>query len=137
MQKHIYPRIVSIDALKSCNKKEDPSNSEIRFEEEPQLDAFRDVLVVVNLTKEGTMTRRCLLTSTSTRSISVFYGPSVSDEYSRLVKVQDTFHGQYAYRALSDAIEKSPGYVGYLHTNDDVILNTRQLTKFDKSRLWK
>lgn len=53
------------------------------------------------------------------------------------VKVQDTFHGQYAYMALANAIEKNPGYVGYLHTNDDVILNPCQLAKFDKSRVWK
>lgn len=53
VQKHIYPPIVSIDALKSCKNKEDPSSSEIQFEEEPQLDAFRDVLVVVNFNEGG------------------------------------------------------------------------------------
>ncbi|KAI9240717.1 MAG: hypothetical protein BYD32DRAFT_458527 [Podila humilis] len=137
---YVFPKIVSVDALESCKSKEDPSNSEIRFEEEPQLDAFRDVLVAVNFNEGGLYDKVVppyLDIYKKYFPNIVFYGPSVSDEYSRLVKVQDTFHGHYAYMALADAIEKNLGYVGYLHTNDDVILNPRQLAKFDKSRTQK
>lgn len=34
-------------------------------------------------------------------------------------------------------METHPGYKGYLHTNDDVILNVHQLATFDQDKVWK
>ncbi|KFH71705.1 hypothetical protein MVEG_02000 [Podila verticillata NRRL 6337] len=39
--------------------------------------------------------------------------------------------------SLVDAMETHPGYKGYLHTNDDVILNVHQLPNYDTDKIWK
>ncbi|KAF9216089.1 hypothetical protein BGZ59_011100 [Podila verticillata] len=52
---YVIPKVATPFSSKAVelSLKEDPFNSEIRFEEEPQLDAFRDVLIVVNFNEGG------------------------------------------------------------------------------------
>lgn len=67
---------------------------------------------------------------------NAFYGDpaySVRD----LVKPLDTNHSIFGYLAPVDATERHPGYRGYLHTNDDVVLNPRQQAMYNKDGTWK
>ncbi len=62
----------------------------------------------------------------------VFYGPGIYPE------VNEFYHdrGYFAYAGISHAMEKYPGYRGYLQLHDDCILNCWNINKFDKSKLW-
>ncbi|KAI9236917.1 MAG: hypothetical protein BYD32DRAFT_417564 [Podila humilis] len=54
-----------------------------------------------------------------------------------MVKPLETNYSIFGYLTLVDAMEQHPGYRGYLHTNDDVVLNPRQLATYDKNKIWK
>ncbi|KAF9375959.1 hypothetical protein CPC16_000440 [Podila verticillata] len=143
IQRTVDAHIQSQDALKSCYEKSDPSTSRIQVMEDPPFEAFKDVLLVVNFNKGGFYSDVIPLFLDIYKNFFpniVFYGyndPPVPPEYASTVKVMNTQWGEFGYMSLVDAMEQHQGYKGYLHTNDDVILNVHQLANYDKDKVWK
>ena len=62
----------------------------------------------------------------------VFYGPQAHPG----VEVCDHYQGWFSYKDIGMAIEKFPGYAGYLWINDDLIINPKNFERFDKKSVW-
>jgi hypothetical protein len=62
----------------------------------------------------------------------VFYGPEAYPD----VHVCDHYQGWFSYKDIGMAMEKYPGYTGYLWINDDLIINPKNFERFDKSNVW-
>jgi hypothetical protein len=52
------------------------------------------------------------------------------------VNVVDHYHGWYSYKDITLAMQKYPGYKGYLLINDDLIINPQNFERFDKNCIW-
>lgn len=63
----------------------------------------------------------------------VFCGDS---QYSQDVITINEHRGFLGYECVAAAIRLYPGYSGYLHINDDVILNWWNILKFDQKKIW-
>ena len=62
----------------------------------------------------------------------VFYGPRGTDQ----VNFCDHFKGCYSYKGIIDALQRYPGYAGYLWVHDDAVINPWMLDRFDKTKIW-
>jgi hypothetical protein len=62
----------------------------------------------------------------------VFYGPQ---EYPG-VEVCDHYQGWFSYKDIGMAMQKYPGYAGYLWINDDLIINPKNFERFNKKNVW-
>jgi hypothetical protein len=62
----------------------------------------------------------------------VFYGPKKDPR----VELCEHNTGRLSYTAISDAMEKNPGYKGYLFLHDDCFLNFWNITRFSKEKIW-
>ena len=65
----------------------------------------------------------------------MFCGPQRTDNYT--VEVFYIHKGYYSYVCMAQAMEKHPGYVGYLLINDDVLLNYWNLVNTDRDKIWE
>lgn len=143
IQRTVDARIRSNEALSSCQAGLDPSTAKVQVMEDIPFEAFKDVLLVVNFNKGGfydKVIEPFLDIYKPYFPNIVFYGynePPVPAEFEGIVKGLDTQWGELGYMSLVDAMETHPGYKGYLHTNDDVILNVHQLANYDKDKVWK
>ncbi|KFH71430.1 hypothetical protein MVEG_01729 [Podila verticillata NRRL 6337] len=132
----------SWQALKSCHSNSDPSTSKVHLIENPFSNAFKDVLLVVNFSSGqlyNTVIDYYLEIYKLYFPNIVFYGDptyTVPERFRDMVKPLETNYSSFGYLTL-DAMEQHPGYRGYLHTNDDVVLNPRQLATYDKNKTWK
>lgn len=114
----------------------DTDLSATQASEEPAFDAFKGVLLIVNFNQPRLYDKliwRYLETYKKYFPNVVFYSSMVPYEFTPM----DTKSGQQCYIVLADSMERYPGYAGYFHTNDDVVLNPRQLAKYDKNTAWK
>ncbi|XP_022794878.1 probable glycosyltransferase STELLO1 [Stylophora pistillata] len=66
----------------------------------------------------------------------MFCGPTESREH-KIELVQSIFKGYFGYMCMSRAMEKYPGYEGYLLIGDDVILNYWNLIGMDRNKIWE
>lgn len=62
----------------------------------------------------------------------VFYGP----EHHNDVEFCDHYEGWFSYKAIAQAMQKYPGYAGYLYIHDDLIINPNNFERFDKNNIW-
>lgn len=62
----------------------------------------------------------------------VFYGP----QYHNDVEYCDHYMGWFSYKAIARAMQKFQGYAGYLYIHDDLIINPKNLERFDKNNIW-
>jgi hypothetical protein len=62
----------------------------------------------------------------------VFYGPKKDPQ----VELCEHHEGWYSYQAISDAMQKFPGYQGYLFVHDDCFINFWNFSRFDKEKIW-
>ncbi|KAI9240719.1 MAG: hypothetical protein BYD32DRAFT_458529 [Podila humilis] len=138
-----HTHILANNALRTCQNG-DPSSSKIQtLDHIPPFDAFKDVLLIVNFNTGqyyDTVIDLYLEIYQQYFPNIVFYGDSqfpVPERFQNVVKTLNSNHGVFAYLCLIDAMETHPGYKGYLHTNDDVILNVHQLATFDQNKVWK
>jgi len=139
-QGSVDTHILSNHALKNCRGKADLSTGKIHVMEDPPFgDTFKDVLLVVNFNGEGhyDLIPTYLQIYRPYFPNIVFYGPNVADEFLKFVNPVESLDGQLSYISLITAMEKHPGYKGYLHTNEDVVLNPRQLSQYSKDKVWK
>ncbi|KFH71703.1 hypothetical protein MVEG_01998 [Podila verticillata NRRL 6337] len=138
-QGSVASRILSNNALKNCYNESDPSSGKIQVMVDPPFDGFKDVLLVVNFNWGGyyDLIPTYLELYKPYFPNIVFYGPNVNDEFAGVVNRVYALNGQLSYISLVTAMEQYPGYRGYLHTNDDVILNPRQLSQYSKDKVWK
>ncbi|KAF8951652.1 hypothetical protein BGZ52_010451 [Haplosporangium bisporale] len=143
VQRVMDARFLSIEALKSCHSNSDPSTSKVHLIENPFSNAFKDVLLVVNFCSGqlyNTVIDYYLKIYKLYFPSIVFYGDPtypVPERFRDMVKPLETNYSIFGYLTLVDAMEQHPGYRGYLHTNDDVVLNPRQLATYDKNKIWK
>lgn len=63
----------------------------------------------------------------------VFYGPTKHKD----VELCDHHNGWFSYKGIADAMEKFPGFAGYLWIHDDLIINPWNLGRFDVNKVWK
>lgn len=62
----------------------------------------------------------------------VFYGPTEHPE----VQLCEHHEGWFSYKGIADAMQKYPGFAGYLWIHDDLIINPWNLTRFDTNKVW-
>ena len=67
--------------------------------------------------------------------IIMFCGPEKAKNHT--VEALPIHEGYFAYTCMSLAMEKHPGYSGYLLTNDDVILNYWNLVGLKRGKIWE
>ncbi|KAF9980620.1 hypothetical protein BGZ65_004878 [Modicella reniformis] len=107
---------LSHEALKQCKAEAatDPPMAEIQITDgntaTNTATNFKDILLVVN-----------------------FNWPTHKD----VVKNVNNDDGSKGYASLIMAMEEHPNYSGYLYTNDDTVLNVRQLAQYDLDKVWK
>lgn len=65
----------------------------------------------------------------------MFCGPQKTRNHS--VETLHIHKGYYSYTCVSRAMEKHPGYAGYLLINDDVMLNYWNLVGMDREKIWE
>lgn len=65
----------------------------------------------------------------------MFCGPQRTRNYS--VEALHIHKGYFSYTCVSRAMEKHPGYTGYLLINDDVMLNYWNLVSMDRGKIWQ
>ena len=65
----------------------------------------------------------------------MFCGPEKSKNHT--VEALPVHKGYFAYTCMSRAMEKYPGYSGYLLINDDVILNYWNLVGLKRDKIWE
>lgn len=65
----------------------------------------------------------------------MFCGPHKATNYS--VEAVHIHKGYFSYTCMSRAMEKHPGYTGYLLINDDVMLNYWNLVGMDREKIWE
>lgn len=65
----------------------------------------------------------------------MFCGPHKTANYS--VEAAHIHKGYFSYTCMSRAMEKHPGYAGYLLINDDVMLNYWNLVGMDREKIWE
>ena len=65
----------------------------------------------------------------------MFCGPKKTRNYS--VEAIHIHKGYFSYTCMSRAMEKHPGYAGYLLINDDVMLNYWNLVGMDREKIWQ
>ncbi|KAG0336494.1 hypothetical protein BG000_006520 [Podila horticola] len=113
--------------------------SKIHIMDDPYFDAFMDVRLVVNFNSAkfyDTVIDFYLKIYKMYFPNNDFYGDPAYPVRD-LVKPLDANYSIFGYLALVDATERHPGYRGYLHTNDDVVLNPRQQAMYNKDGIWK
>ena len=64
---------------------------------------------------------------------TMFCGPQRTKNYT--VEAVDVNKGYFAYMCMSRAMEKYPGYAGYLQISDDVLLNYWNLVGLDRDKI--
>lgn len=64
----------------------------------------------------------------------IFCGESKDDSFG-VIQIEEN-QGRLGYMCVVTAMKMYPGFIGYIHTNDDVILNWWQLIKLDFTKLW-
>jgi hypothetical protein len=62
----------------------------------------------------------------------VFYGPQGHPG----IEVCNHYQGWFSYKDIGMAMQKYPGYAGYLLINDDLIINPSNFERFDKTCIW-
>lgn len=62
----------------------------------------------------------------------VFYGPYERPD----VYFYPHQYGYFSYMCISDAMQKYPGFDGYLFLHDDCILNAWKIQDLDSSKIW-
>ena len=65
----------------------------------------------------------------------MFCGSKETKDYT--VEALDVYKGYFAYMCMSRAMEKYPGYSGYLLIGDDVILNYWNLVGLSRNKIWE
>ncbi|KAI9236926.1 MAG: hypothetical protein BYD32DRAFT_462048 [Podila humilis] len=137
VQRTVDARILSKDALKSCLYEEGVV-SKIQLIPEPPLDAFKNILLVVNFNTPyySVLDSFFEIYRPYFPNIAV-YGPEVPDSLTGVVQNISHNSGQVSYKTLLQVMEDYPDYKGYLYTNDDAILNVYQLATFPQDKIWK
>ena len=71
-----------------------------------------------------------------------FYGPIFgkvvfcgSKEFNGVIKIKER-RGYLGYECVATAIRMFPNFIGYLYSNDDIILNWWNVIKLDTSKIW-
>ena len=62
----------------------------------------------------------------------VFYGPKKDSQ----IELCEHHEGWYSYQAIGQAMQKYPGYKGYLFVHDDCFINFWNFSRFDKEKIW-
>jgi hypothetical protein len=62
----------------------------------------------------------------------VFYGPRQHPG----VHTCQHHEGWFAYTGITDAMQRYPGFNGYLQVHDDCIINCWNFTRFNKDKIW-
>lgn len=65
----------------------------------------------------------------------VFYGEEKNPDYPE-VQVIDHHYGWFVHRTINDAMERWPGYKGYICCQDDCFMNFWNFLRFDKNKIW-
>lgn len=65
----------------------------------------------------------------------MFCGPRKTKDYT--VEALYINKGYFSYACMSRAMEKHPGYTGYLLINDDVLLNYWNFVGMDRDKIWE
>ena len=98
--------------------------------------AFSDVVLVIvyNYPFYSSIPELTLLYKNAFPTM-MFCGPR--EAKNQAVETLYIHKGYFAYVCMSRAMEKHPGYVGYLLINDDVMLNYWNLIGFKRDKIWE
>lgn len=98
---------------------------------------FRDILTVINFNRPHYSVIPFIREIYKDFPHVVFYGDGdlQGPEHPGVIRCPQN-GGFFAYRAMSDAMNRFPGYRGYLFVMDDVLLNIKNLLGKDKDRVW-